>query len=137
MKLLNKTTDYAIRALLQMAKAKEEYLSAAIISKKQAIPYQFLRTILQKLIKNKIIKSREGINGGFSLLVKPNTIKITDIIIIFQGNLQISDCMFRKKLCTNRSTCVLKKEIDRISDILILEFNKITIQSLIDKLEAK
>jgi len=137
MKLLNKNTDYAIRALLTLASSNKEYIPASIISKEQDIPYQFLRSILQKLIKHEIIVSKEGINGGFKLIKEPNDIKVSDLINIFQGNLEISACMFRKKLCSNRNTCVLKNEIDRISNILILEFNKLTIQSLKNKLEAK
>ena len=52
MKVLTKNTDYAIRALMVLAKDRNNFLSAKKISIGQNIPYQFLRRILQGLIKN-------------------------------------------------------------------------------------
>ena len=51
MKLLNKNTDYAIRALLHLGGAPAgAFVSAAEISEKQKIPYEFLRKLLRKMI---------------------------------------------------------------------------------------
>jgi Rrf2 family protein len=135
MKMFTKHTDYAIRALLQLGLNKENFTSARLISKNQKIPYSFLRQILQELIKNKIIESKEGISGGVKLITNPKNIKINDIIKIFQGDIELSECMFRKKICANRSTCVLRREIKRIENIVTNEFSKITIQTLLNKLK--
>jgi Rrf2 family protein len=135
MKLFTKNTDYAIRALIELGLNKENFISARSISKNQKIPYSFLRQILQTLIKNKIIESKEGIHGGVKLTTNPKDIKITDIIKIFQGNIELSECMFRKKICSNRPTCVLRQEIKRIENIVSNEFSKITIQTLLNKIK--
>ena len=133
MKLLTKNTDYAIRALLVLAKERDSYLSARDISKIQGIPYQFLRRILQKLIKNGLVKSREGGGGGFKINKNPNAIGVIDIIRIFQGNIQFAECMFRKQLCGNRATCVLRKEIKRIEKLVQREFKGIAISKLLKR----
>jgi len=135
MKLLTKNTDYAVRALLTLASLKkDEYLSVRQISQKQKMPYQYLRSILQKLIKKNLVISREGGSGGCRLKKAPLSIKISKIINIFQGHIQLSDCMFRKKLCHNRSNCVLRKQTQRIESIMASEFSKITIGSLLNDL---
>ncbi|MDP8259291.1 MAG: Rrf2 family transcriptional regulator [Candidatus Aadella gelida] len=135
MKLLTKNTDYAVRALLTLASLKkDEYLSARQISQRQKVPYQYLRRILQELIKKNLVISREGGGGGFRLKKRPNSIEISGIINIFQGRIQLSDCMFRKKLCHNRSNCVLRNQIQRIESIVASEFSKITIGSLLKDL---
>lgn len=134
MKFLTKNADYAIRSLLVMGTDKNKYFSAKEISTAQEIPYQFLRRILQSLIKHNILISKEGINGGFKLAKLANDIKVLDIIEVFQDKVELSDCMFRKKICSNRSTCVLRHELLRIGQIVNSEFSKLSIQNLIDKL---
>ncbi|MCK4947104.1 MAG: Rrf2 family transcriptional regulator [Candidatus Aureabacteria bacterium] len=137
MKLLTKHTDYAIRALSELCENKNKFFSARQIAKRQRIPYQFLRQILQGLIKDKLVISKEGSGGGFRIDKDPNLISIVDIIAIFQGNIQLSDCMFRKKLCANRSNCVLKKQINRVEKLVNKEFKGITIGCLLKDLEKQ
>ncbi|MGC9366111.1 MAG: RrF2 family transcriptional regulator [bacterium] len=137
MKLLTKNTDYAIRALLRLARRDDEYLSARQISELEKIPYQYLRIIMQELIKNNLIESKEGKAGGFKITKPPDEIFIIDIIRIFQGNLQLSDCMFRKKVCPNRSNCVLRTELLRVEKLVENEFSSISLQSLLDKLSKQ
>ncbi len=136
MKLLTKHTDYAIRALMELAKNKDKFLSVQQIAKQQRIPYQFLRRILQGLVKNKLIISKEGSRGGFKIDKDPSLVSIVDVITIFQGNIQISDCMFRKKLCDNRSSCVLRKQINRIEKLVVKEFKGISIGRLLRDLNS-
>ena len=130
MNLLTKNTDYAIRALLELTADSGKLLSAREISQRQKIPYQFLRGIMQKLIKHEFISSKEGVNGGFKISKKPEDIKVIDIVRIFQGDLQLINCMFRKEICHNRKTCVLRKELKRIEKIICREFEDISIYSL-------
>ena len=135
MKLLTKNTDYAVRALVTLAGeegGKNEFVPIRKIAEKQKIPYQYLRNIVQILIKNKLVKSKEGATGGVKLNKRPDKIKMTDLINIFQGDIQLSECMFRKKICHNRKTCPLRKEIKGIEKIVKNEFAKLTIQKLIE-----
>ncbi|MBU1999387.1 MAG: Rrf2 family transcriptional regulator [Candidatus Omnitrophota bacterium] len=131
MKLITKNSDYAIRAMLALANSKKCFLSARQISKEQNVPYQFLRVILRKLIRNNMVFSREGINGGFKINVDPKKVSITDIIKIFQGNVQLSECMFRRRLCVNRARCILRKEIRRVEQVVEKEFRGITLGRLV------
>ncbi len=131
MKLFTKETDYAVRALLVLAKDKDSFLSARRISKVQNIPYYFLRRILSKLIKHNLVESREGSGGGFKIVKDPAWVGIKDLIKIFQGNIQLTECVFRKRLCQNRKNCVLRKEIKRIEEIVDKEFKGITLAKLL------
>jgi Rrf2 family protein len=137
MKLLTKNTDYVVRALIVLAMKKEVFVSAREIAKVQNIPYQFLRQILQKLIKEKFVEAKEGVGGGVHLIKDPAKISVLELIEIFQGNVELSDCMFRKKICPNRKTCVLRPEIKNIEKMVIEEFKKITISKLLAKYRSK
>ena len=136
MKVLNKETDYAVRALISLGMKAEGWVSAKAISDEQAIPYQFLRRILQELIRNGLVESKEGAGGGVRLGKNPAEIGVAAVIEIFQGKVQVSDCMFRKQLCSNRANCVLRHQIMRIERMVNDEFSKVTIGKLIDDLKA-
>lgn len=134
MKVLNKNTDYAIRALLSLAGAGGERMSAKAIAEEQQLPYQFLRRLMQELLQGGLVESQGGARGGFTLARAPEEISLTEVIAIFQGEVQVSECMFRKQLCSNRSRCVLRHEIMRIEQVVKSEFDNITIGSLLQNL---
>jgi len=132
MQLLNKNTDYAIRALLQAASAGGEYVSSSKIAIEEDIPLHFVRRILQELVKAGYLLSREGSGGGVKLNKAPDKITIREILNLFQGDIQITSCMFRRKICSKRATCVLRKRIQGIERKVIEEFSAFTIQDLLN-----
>jgi len=136
MKVLTKKTDYAIRALLMLGAKRGSYVSAKSISVEQDMPYQFLRGVLQEMIRHGLIVSKEGVQGGFMLAKEPDEIRVRQLIEIFQGTVQVSECMFRKQICANRSQCVLRHEIMKIEQVVHHEFEQVTIGKLLRKLDA-
>jgi len=133
MKLINKDTDYAVRALMELASGGDSYMSVKSISGRQNIPYQFLRRVIVPLIKNGIVQSKEGSEGGLKLALNPAKIKVLDLIKIYHKDFKMSECMFRGKPCCNRRGCVLRKEVIRIEEYVTGEFEKMTIRTLLQK----
>ena len=136
MKVLTKKTDYAIRALLMLGAKRGSYVSAKSIAAEQDMPYQFLRGVLQEMIRHGLIVSKEGVQGGFMMEKDADDIGVRQLIEIFQGRVQVSECMFRKQICANRSRCVLRHEIMRIEQVVNNEFEQVTIGKLLRKLNA-
>jgi len=132
MKLLTKNTDYAIRSLLALAQSGERFVSSRELAQQQVIPLQYIRRILQDLVKAGYVVSKEGISGGVKLAAEPRSIIISDIIQFFQGPIQLSECLFQKKLCHNRATCVLRHRIKQAEDTIVAHFKGITLQTLLD-----
>ncbi|MFH1352374.1 MAG: Rrf2 family transcriptional regulator [bacterium] len=136
MKLLTKETDYVVRAVMNLAvNNKNGFISSREIADNEKIPFPFLRRILQRLIKEGIVESKEGIAGGVKLNVRPGAVRISDLIKIFQGDIKISQCMFRNRLCENRRKCVLRRRLLKIEEKLAREFEKITVGSLLRDLK--
>jgi Rrf2 family protein len=132
LKLLTKDTDYAVRAIVNLARNSEGYRSSREIAGDEGIPLQFLRRILRRLAIAGLVVSREGVKGGAKLNAKPGDIRVSDIIRIFQGDIELSECMFRKRLCGHRSTCVLRARIKIIESMVNREFEKVTIATLVN-----
>jgi Rrf2 family transcriptional regulator, cysteine metabolism repressor len=131
MRLITKETDYAIRSVVNLAGKPGAFVSSAEIASQEQIPLQFLRRILQRLLKAGLVASREGAVGGVCLRRAPEKIKVLDIMRIFQGRVEISECMFRRKICANRRTCVLRKRIREIEKVLAAQFAGISIADLL------
>jgi len=137
MRLITKETDYAIRAAINLARKPGIFVSSAEISQEEGIPLQFLRRIMQRLIKEDLVTSREGAAGGIRLKSKSEKIRVLDLVRAFQGEIELSGCMFRRQLCANRETCVLRKRIKAIERGLVEQFGQISIADLLRDGERK
>ena len=135
MKLLTKESDYAIRALLVLARNPDETISSKTIAEMEKIPLQFLRRILQTLTKAGMITTREGVNGGVRLAVAADSLSLSKIITLYQGEIQFTECLFRKKVCHNRANCVLRHRIMAIENSVANELSAVSIGTLINDLQ--
>jgi Rrf2 family protein len=132
-KLITRNTDYAVRALCCIAEQKQGVISADQLVKSLKMPRPFLRKILQTLNKEGLLNSSKGKGGGFTLIISPEKITLTDVMKIFQGPLKLNECKFRKSDCPYISDCFLKKKIDEIEKEVIAKLKAITITSIIKK----
>jgi len=133
MKLITRDTDYAIRALSSMAGCKEKTVSVKELVKRLKIPRPFLRKILQKLNKKGFLKSHKGKGGGFTLALKADKIFVLDLIRVFQGPLELTEHLFKGRLCPNTKCCVFKKKMDAIERHVASELSDVTISYLAGK----
>lgn len=133
MKLLNRDTDYAVKALLYISKKNPERISVSELVKELNIPKPFLRKTLQTLNREGVLNSFKGKGGGFVLAMFPEEILLTRLIDIFQKPVKLTECIFREKICSDIGTCPLKKRIDQIEQHVISELESITIESLLKK----
>jgi len=134
MNFISRDTDYAIRALAymaKMAKKKKDVFTVDEIVKKEHLPERFLRRILQKLAKEGVLRSYKGKEGGFSLARSPRDIRLTDIIKVFQGEVDLTNCFLKGKICPDIKTCALRKKLKEIGRGLDRELKDITITSLV------
>lgn len=132
MKLLTRDTDYAVRALLAMA-ARKSIVTVSDLVAELKIPQPFLRRILQRLNKANVLQSLKGQEGGFVIKRSPANISLVDLMAIFQGPVQLNECLFKKKVCPNRKTCPLRSEIREIEDFALKKLQSITIAKLLRK----
>lgn len=131
MKLITRNTDYAVRALAYMAGKDGKMISTTELVKALKIPRQFLRSILQKLGREGLVKSYKGIGGGFKLAKRPSSIYIKEVAEVFQGAFSLNECFLGKSICPNRKCCILKKKIDSIERHVVSEISAISIADLL------
>jgi Rrf2 family protein len=80
--------DYAVRALVQLASdASAEPVKAEQLATAQQIPLKFLLEILRQLKQHKLLVSRRGPEGGYTLAKPASEIAIADVIRAVEGPL--------------------------------------------------
>lgn len=131
MKLITRNTDYALRAICYIAKQKNVVTVTELV-RALGVPRPFLRKILQRLGQEKILKSYKGQAGGFKLNLLPEGIFIIQIMRIFQGQVNLSECFLKKDICPNKGKCVLRKKIRVIEKNMVGQLKQINIASLVE-----
>jgi len=103
--MLSNTCKYAVRALIYLGKYSNDGTKIGIkkISSDLEIPTPFLGKILQNLVKQKILVSTKGPNGGFGLGKKPREISLYDIVRIVDGEDFFKNCLIGLQPCSTHA----------------------------------
>ena len=65
--MLSQKAKYALRALVELARAEGAQLTAGEMAMRADAPRKFLEAILLELSRNRIVASRRGKFGGYTL----------------------------------------------------------------------
>lgn len=100
--MLSNTCKYALRALIYLGKYSEGNSRIGIkkISEDLSLSSPFLGKILQNLVKQKLLVSTKGPNGGFGLGKKPSEITLWDIVTKVDGEEFFTNCLISLTPCT-------------------------------------
>jgi len=119
--MLSQKARYALRALVELARAEGAQLTAGELALRADAPRKFLEAILLELARNRIVVSRRGKFGGYSLARAPETISFAEVIRVIDGPLALAPCVsrlsFRKcEDCPDLATCALREALLRARD---------------------
>lgn len=80
-------SDYAVRALIEVAARPGEPVTAEMVSRAQQIPLKFLLGILGDLRRAGLVRSQRGPSGGYLMDREPASITVADIMRAVDGPL--------------------------------------------------
>lgn len=85
---LSKRGEYGIRALCHLAERFDQgVIHIAAIAEHESLPAKFLEGILLQLKRAGVVKSRRGVEGGYTLARSPNEIMLGEVIRVLDGPL--------------------------------------------------
>lgn len=120
--MLSQKARYALRALVELARADCDQLTSGELAARADAPRKFLEAILLELSRNNIVVSRRGKFGGYSLSRPAAQISFAEIIRVIDGPLALAPCVsprlgFRKcDDCEDLATCALREALARARD---------------------
>jgi Rrf2 family protein len=136
--MLNKKTQYALKALMYLAEHKDDgpVLISEIAAKKK-IPLKFLENILLEMKKDGILESKKGKGGGYFLSKAPNKIPLARIIRLIHGPIAMLPCvsLYFYERCRNcdEKHCGLHDIMIDVRDANLKILEKKTVADLIAK----
>ncbi|HEX9954101.1 MAG TPA: Rrf2 family transcriptional regulator [Allosphingosinicella sp.] len=108
--MLSQRTRYTIRALLHLADHYGEGpVQLSEIAEAQKIPPKFLTVMLSQMIREGLVASRRGRDGGYWLAKPPADISYGSLIRLTRGSLGLLPCAsrFAYEKCKN---CIAEDE---------------------------
>lgn len=107
MRLLPKTSTYALRAVLYLTSAEPEQKFVPIkqISDNLNLSFHFLTKLFQILSKHGLVISCRGPAGGVSLAKSARDISIRDIIFALEGADFFEKCILLLPNCSDDQPC--------------------------------
>ncbi len=90
--------DYALRAVLHIAQATNSRPTINEIARSEKIPREFLAKVLLDLTEAGILKSFQGVSGGYQLARRPAQITMLEVIEAISGPVVLNLCEPNQKL---------------------------------------
>ncbi|MFA7273972.1 MAG: Rrf2 family transcriptional regulator [Crocinitomicaceae bacterium] len=115
--MFTKACEYGIRAcvLVALHSMNGKRISLKEIAKEIDSPLPFTAKILQKLVKNELIYSIQGAQGGFEMATENfKKITIEDIVIAIDGDAGFTMCVLGLKDCSEVNPCPAHKKYKHI-----------------------
>lgn len=137
--MLSKKTKYAINALVFIAKNKDDQpISVSRISAEQNIPLKFLESILTELKNARILNSKKGKYGGYSLNGNPEEIHMAKIMRLLDGAIALLPCVTfefyeRCEECIDEETCGIRQIVMEIRNETVERLKNATLAEIIKR----
>jgi Rrf2 family nitric oxide-sensitive transcriptional repressor len=129
--MIPKTAEYALRAVVMLARALEQAHSADEIAESVRVPRRYAHKVLQALVRARLVRSQPGPGGGYSLVRAPEKLSILDVVAAVEPIARIRRCPLGLK--NHTSLCPLHRELDEAAAAMERAFARVTIAQLLNQ----
>jgi Rrf2 family protein len=118
--MFSKTCKYAINAMIYVATLPpgQERVGLKEISKAINSPEAFTGKILQALVRDELLASTKGPNGGFFISRNPAEIFLSQIVETIDGEMLFTGCALGLEKCAEDHPCPVHHKFKAIRDHL-------------------
>jgi Rrf2 family transcriptional regulator, iron-sulfur cluster assembly transcription factor len=128
-RLLSQTAEYAIRAVVYVAR-RSDAVPASEIATALAVPTRYLAHVLNELVRAGVLDSMRGASGGFGLRRPAADIPLADVVSPFDGVAGPSQCLLRPQRCGTGTPCIAHSEWRRVADTVRGYFHETCVADL-------
>ena len=133
MKISTKGT-YALGIMTDIASLKQdEAVSLTLLSQRNNMSIKYLEQIVNMLVKNDLLKSFRGTNGGYKLSRDAKHITLGQILKATEGELQTVSCINSDVKCDKIAKCLTVGVWTKLDNIVNDFLNSTTLDDVINK----
>ena len=126
---INTKIRYGLRMLVLLAGAKQ-VVNTAELGEKMMVSPKYLRKLAGPLERSHLIRSVQGIYGGYTLDRDPGEITLAMIFEAFDENINITGCT-SKEGCPLNEECLTRPVWEHLENLVSKEFHNITIDKIV------
>lgn len=132
--MISKTAEYALRAVLFLARKDEEGTTRATdIAQGLRLPANYLSKILHTLGREGVLESERGRNGGFRLARPASGITLAEVVEPFEELGERRECLLGRSRCSDAAPCVAHQQWKDVSQTVLDFFKGTRITDLLDE----
>lgn len=103
---LTRRGDYAVRAMLSLARPDAGRLTAAALGKVTGIPTNYVPQVMGDLVRAGLVANHRGRHGGYSLALPAREVSLLAVVEAVEGESRRRTCVMRGGPCGRAgSTC--------------------------------
>jgi Rrf2 family nitric oxide-sensitive transcriptional repressor len=127
---LSLQTDYALRTLIFLA-MNAGRATAGDVARFYGISAAHVAKVVNQLARHGYVRSIRGIGGGIELGRRPTEIRIGEVVLAFEGNMRLLDCVSVDDLCVIQPFCKLKSALAEAERIQTEYLNGVTLADVL------
>ena len=130
---ITRQADYAIRAVLHLARSGDQRIATNMIAEDQRIPPSFLAKIVSQLSIAGLLHTSRGARGGVTLAREPKDISLLEVIEAIDGPIQLNECVGENSTCSFDGECPLRSVWCEAHEELVGRLKRTTFSNLMQK----
>jgi Rrf2 family transcriptional regulator, nitric oxide-sensitive transcriptional repressor len=127
---LSLQTDYALRTLLFLA-TRTERTTVSDVAEFFGISAHHLGKVVHQLGRLGYVRNHRGPGGGIELARGPGSITVGQVILDFEGNTHLLDCVGSPGVCVIQPGCTLRGVLAEAERLQMDYLNSVTLESLL------
>ncbi len=129
--------DYGVRALVDLAtQADIRPVRATEISARAAIPQPYLAQVLNALGKGGLIRSQRGPQGGHSLAMEPEEIRLSMVMACLGSTETLLACLDGSNSCVHVLGCAQREVWQAVDEAVFDILDSTTVADLVERTRA-
>ena len=124
---------YSARAMLDLAMHYNKgNVALKDIARRQDISVRYLERMMGSLVSAGLVRSSRGKNGGFSLAMQPEKIKLSQVVQAVEGSLAPVYCVDDPMLCERADSCVTRGIWEKMKEAILEVLDSVTLKNMVE-----
>jgi Rrf2 family protein len=102
---LTRRADYAVRAMVALARQPAGVQSGTVLAREMAIPPRFVTQVMGDLVRGGLVVAQTGRRGGYRLARHPSLVSVLHIVEAVEGDARRRTCVLRDSPCSRDGKC--------------------------------
>lgn len=132
---LSQTAEYALRAVLYLARHENGRVSADTIASALGAPANYMSKTLHQLARAGIVDGARGPTGGFRLAIPAERLTVARVAETFGTAPTTTVCLLGDRLCNSRRPCAAHERWVEVTNAMRAPLENTTIADLLEESE--